>query len=513
MPRKKRQPTTQEILDLIPTMPKRDRNRFLMQILRTEGKPDQRVARYINHDLQDHLRSAGFGKVCPKCGSVIITKNGERPNGVQRLKCTDCGHRFTYFSGTFMERTKFSWDAWIEVVYQMLSGTSLKDTVRILIDEDLCAGITETTVFGWRMKILEAAKAVPQPDLVGVVEADEKFIHEGQKGSLKLVDPFEKSGTRKARKTGSPSRYGSLGPEFGTVLCAVDHQGHVVAGYAGVGAASAAAFEKLIGPHLKDMTILCTDANGIYGSYCEKYGVMHYVRPSNYLKTLTDGLNAGKREDAMYRNEMLDYIDGRRSIPYSEFKLLKDQHDLGLGRVNQFHSRLKFELVQKTKGISLKNIDAYVAWQALLVNYSVDEGRKPATRKDAEKILIMLLRTGVNLKLKEISEKEPDFSNLTPHYVQALKEHTDELNKTREYKSARYYITNEDFGPNTDKRAYLDHLPVYMLKFLAEQCGLNGRSKIHKGNTYQARRQLERNPYLPYAIDALIAKYGMKNES
>ena len=47
-----------------------------------------------------------------------------------------------------------------------------------------------------------------------------------------------------------------MGPEFGTILCALDHTGHVVAKYAGVGAATSASFNDLIGPHLKDMTIL-----------------------------------------------------------------------------------------------------------------------------------------------------------------------------------------------------------------------------------------------------------------
>ena len=48
-------------------------------------------------------------------------------------------------------------------------------------------------------------------------------------------------------------------------------------------------------------------------------------------------------------------------MPYNEFKEFKDTNGLGLGRVNQFHSKLELELVQKKKGISLKNIDGYVA--------------------------------------------------------------------------------------------------------------------------------------------------------
>lgn len=271
-----------------------------------------------------------------------------------------------------------------------------------------------------------------------------KFIHEGQKGSLHLVSPFDKNDTREPRKTGKPSKYGSMGPEFGTILCALDHTGHVVAKYAGVGAASSASFNDLIGPHLNEMTILCSDANAIYNQYCEYNAKTHYIRPSNYLKTLKDGLANGKKESAMYRAEMLDYIAGRRHMPYNEFKEFKDTNGLGLGRVNQFHSKLELELVQKKKGISLKNIDGYVAWQALLTNYAVDYGHVPSTRKDAENILILLLKTQKNPLLKEIQDIKPDFSNFSSRYVNKLIELTDNINKKKAKTDARIYITNED---------------------------------------------------------------------
>lgn len=174
------------------------------------------------------MRKEGFGKVCPNCGSTIIVKAGEQENGIQRLKCTDCGHRFSYFTGTFLEKTKYSWDVWVEFIYQMILNHSLKQTVSALVEEYLCPNLSERTIFNWRMKILEVAKEVKQPNLIGVVETDEKFIHEGQKGSLHLISPFDKNSTRKARKTAKPSKCGSMGPEFGTILCALDHTGHTI---------------------------------------------------------------------------------------------------------------------------------------------------------------------------------------------------------------------------------------------------------------------------------------------
>lgn len=513
MPRKKREPSFDELLESIEKMTKRQRQQLMTKIIKENGYADNRTKKFINYDLQKHMRKEGFSKVCPNCGSTIIAKAGEQENGIQRLKCTDCGHRFSYFTGTFLEKTKYSWDVWVEFIYQMILNHSLKQTVSALVEEYLCPSLSERTVFNWRMKILEVAKEVKQPNLIGVVETDEKFIHEGQKGSLHLISPFDKNCTRKARKTAKPSKCGSMGPEFGTILCALDHTGHVVAKYAGVGAATSTSFNDLIGPHLDEMTILCSDANGMYNQYCEYNAKTHYIRPSDYLKTLKHGLAEGKKESAMYRAEMLDYIAGRRHMPYNEFKEFKDTNGLGLGRVNQFHSKLELELVQKKKGISLKNIDGYVAWQALLTNYTVDYGHVPSTRKDAENILILLLKTQKNPLLKEIQSIEPDFSNLSSRYVNKLIEMTENINKKKAKTDARIYITNEDFGPNFDKREFLKSLPVYMIRHLANWCGLPGRSKIKKGNTYDARMKLERNPYLQYAIEDLIFTYGKKKES
>ena len=284
MPRKKRELSFDELLESIPKMTKRQRQQVITKIIRENGYADNRTKKFINYDLQEHMRKEGFGKVCPKCGSTIIVKAGEKENGIQRLKCTDCGHRFTYFTNTFLEKTKYSWDVWIEVIYQMMLNHSLKQTVSSLVEEYLCPSLSERTVFNWRMKILEVAKNVKQPNLIGVVETDEKFIHEGQKGSLHLVSPFDKNATRKPRKTREPSKYGSMGPEFGTILCALDHTGHVVAKYAGVGATNSDSFNNLIGPHLDEMTILCSDANYIYNKFCELNAKTHYIRPSDYLK-------------------------------------------------------------------------------------------------------------------------------------------------------------------------------------------------------------------------------------
>lgn len=129
MPRKKKEPTFNELLDSIPKMTKRQRQQVITKIIRENDYADNRTKKFINYDLQEHMRKEGFGKVCPNCGSTIIVKAGEKENEIQGLQCADCGHRFTYFTGTFLKKTKYSWDVWIEFIYQMIMNHSLKQTI------------------------------------------------------------------------------------------------------------------------------------------------------------------------------------------------------------------------------------------------------------------------------------------------------------------------------------------------------------------------------------------------
>ncbi len=55
-------------------------------------------------------------------------------------------------------------------------------------------GISVPTAFYWRHKILTALRNLPKPTLTGIVEADETFFLESQKGSRHLGHPARSSG-------------------------------------------------------------------------------------------------------------------------------------------------------------------------------------------------------------------------------------------------------------------------------------------------------------------------------
>lgn len=121
-----------EIMDSLEKM----NDRQLQQVI-TKGIKEKKftgiyktkLARVNNINLEEHMKNAGMGHICPRCGSTLIVSTGRRENGVQRLKCQSCGHRFTYFTDTILEKTKYTWDGWIEVVYLMLQNASV-DTIK-----------------------------------------------------------------------------------------------------------------------------------------------------------------------------------------------------------------------------------------------------------------------------------------------------------------------------------------------------------------------------------------------
>ena len=62
MPRKKRELSFDELLESIPKMTKRQRQQVITKIIRENGYADNRTKKFINYDLQEHMRKEGFGK-------------------------------------------------------------------------------------------------------------------------------------------------------------------------------------------------------------------------------------------------------------------------------------------------------------------------------------------------------------------------------------------------------------------------------------------------------------------
>ena len=220
--------TLDEILKALNNLSTSEVLYLLNEYAKTSHKDVSREKRsIIINDLQDNLILNKVNKSCPHCNSTIIVKNGKK-NGVMMFKCKSCGKNFTLFTNTIIEKTRYSWDVWIDMVWYTLNGTSIKKIRQYLIDHHNIEGIDYKTVFMWRHKIIHALASIPMPKLSGVIQIDETYFRETQKGSRHLVS-FLKDYKRYPRRKRNHSIYGVMGNEYANVVTAIDANGYVVA--------------------------------------------------------------------------------------------------------------------------------------------------------------------------------------------------------------------------------------------------------------------------------------------
>ena len=122
---------------------------------------------------------------CPHCGSNKICKNGFLHNKYQQFKCHNCGKNYSIRTNTIFCHSKKSIQVWQEYIELFSQGLSLRKIV-----EKMNGKIKLQTAFFWRHKILKVLSTINDDGnnkLGGIVEADETFFEESQKGSRKMT--------------------------------------------------------------------------------------------------------------------------------------------------------------------------------------------------------------------------------------------------------------------------------------------------------------------------------------
>ena len=238
---------------------------------------------------------------CPHCGSNKICKNGFTGKA-QQFRCNNCHKNYSIRTNTIFFHTRKSIQLWQEYIELFSQGLSLRKIV-----EKMDGKIKLQTAFFWRHKIL---KALTQKDdnnkLGGIVEADETFFEESQKGSRKM--------TRKARKRGYSSYVGDKKTKI-CVLTAIDRNKASFTKPVGFGG-----LEKddvmLLQRHIVKDSVLITDGNRTY---------------RNLRDVKLKSLKFGKAENKIYH----------------------------LNNINSFHSHLKKFMI-RLNGVATKYLDFYI---------------------------------------------------------------------------------------------------------------------------------------------------------
>lgn len=399
--------------------------------------------------------------------------------------------------------------------------------LNVLEDDYGCIGINIKTIWLWRLKLIHAMAANPMPVLTGIIQVDETFIRESQKGSRNLISYLDKHDVRRPRYGRRPSKYGVMGPEFATVTTAIDQTGLCVCKVSGLGILTKNIFVDLFEDHLRNPSYICSDANSVYEEYCKLFNIAHYIKPSNYLSVLKKAgyetpsfgnptqykITSTKNKkilEGLFYEESIDKITNRGSLYYEEFEYLKTQNRLNLGRVNELHDDIKSFIYRDMTNVSTKYLQDYIGYFTYKRNWKVTNGHYPSSRKDAEKIFTEILKSKVGFTINDVKSKKLDLPKPSSRYIILLKSETE---RVRDVTPNPYFKFDEEDGFATfRKRDYLMDQSKNKLYSICKECKL---TKYKKLALWSMVSQLLRQPNIDEIIYKLLVEdrhYKMAEE-
>lgn len=232
----------------------------LSEMERKELLSDLKIGHYGERKLLYEM----FDKVeedkptrCPHCGSDEVVARGYR-KGIRRLYCKTCKRDFSSTTGTVLYRIhkKEKWQAYIQC---MEEGLTIRESAERV-------GISIQTSFNWRHKILSSFKKVQSEEFKGIIEADEFYMIESEKGNKHLK--------RAARKRGGSVK-GNAGENKVGVLVTTDREGDIQSKVVGKNIMNRKALEKALKGKIKPASILCTDSYKVYQGFAKRENIKH----------------------------------------------------------------------------------------------------------------------------------------------------------------------------------------------------------------------------------------------
>jgi transposase-like protein len=195
---------------------------------------------------------------CPSCTSYSISGNGKY-KGVQRYVCRDCKKYFRDSTGSLTYNLKKG-DLLPKYLYNMLLGYSIK---RCSEETSICV----QTSFDWRHKILNSFNELQPSSFGGIVESDDIFFLESEKGSRNI--------TRKSRKRGSKATKRGISNEQVAVVITQDRKSSKEMVVVKKGRITKKSLEKVLGGRIENGATLCTDSHRSYTAFTKANGIDH----------------------------------------------------------------------------------------------------------------------------------------------------------------------------------------------------------------------------------------------
>ncbi|MBK5200726.1 MAG: IS1595 family transposase, partial [Spirochaetaceae bacterium] len=179
--------------------------------------------------------SDNLARVCPKCGSTNVAKNGSA-YGKRRFHCKDCNAYFCTSSGKLTQGSSTSQKTWSIFIEGMLCDDSLP----MLADK---CNISLSTAHNWRMKLFsQVSNSVEGKILKGIIQEDEFYLSSSFKGNWKstlnlgiekdyseIVPDYQKYGFRDyPHKRGSQDSQRGLSKDKICIATAVDDSKSII---------------------------------------------------------------------------------------------------------------------------------------------------------------------------------------------------------------------------------------------------------------------------------------------
>jgi transposase-like protein len=256
------------------------------------------------------IEQAAAGRPCPHCGCARKHRCGQA-SGLQRFRCLGCRRSHNALTGTPLARLRKK-ECWLSYLQCVLESRTVRDAARVV-------GVHRTTSFRWRHRFVPGAMRDRPSILSAIVEADETYRLESQKGSRKL--------TRPSRKRGGVARRRGINREHDCLLVARDRSGQTLDFHTGRGQVTAAQLHGCLKPVLPADVLLISDGAVVYRHFAAQAGITH---------------------------EAVNVKAGVRA-----------RGAIHIQNVNGWHSRFKSWLV-RFRGVASRYLIHYSGWQRML---------------------------------------------------------------------------------------------------------------------------------------------------
>jgi transposase-like protein len=256
------------------------------------------------------IEQAAAGRPCPHCGCARKHRCGQA-SGLQRFRCLGCRRSHNALTGTPLARLRKK-ECWLPYLQCVIESRTVRDAARVV-------NVHRTTSFRWRHRFVPGAMRDRPKILSAIVEADETYRLESQKGSRRL--------TRRPRKRGGVAKRRGINREHDCLLVAHDRNGQTLDFHTGRGQVTVAQLHRCLKPVLPADVLLISDSAVAYRHFAAQAGITH---------------------------EAVNVQAGVRA-----------RGAIHIQNVNSWHSRFKSWLV-RFRGVASRYLINYSGWQRVL---------------------------------------------------------------------------------------------------------------------------------------------------